>query len=240
MSTNAPKKTQAISLLEGILLETQGEADAEMKRLSEDLKRKEDEARAAAEATERARREEAERRLAEEEARQMAAAGRRAQELERMRIEELKAKGLWKEPEQPKVEEVAPVAAAPVSTRPTMSTVDAVAIQNAQARKSRTAFLVAALAVLGIGGGAGGFVYMNSLEYVDATTTYTKADLAVVEVADAMASLTIQAIPEPIVIAAPTAGEPAGRSNRTRTNRTADTATPEAGRIRLDTSRSVF
>lgn len=240
MSTNAPKKTQAISLLEGILLETQGEADAEMKRLSEDLKRKEDEARAAAEATERARREEAERRLAEEEARQMAAAGRRAQELERMRIEELKAKGLWKEPEQPKVEEVAPVVAAPVSTRPTMSTVDAVAIQKAQARKSRTVFLVAALAVLGIGGGAGGFVYMNSLEYVDATTTYTKADLAVVEVADAMASLTIQAIPEPIVIAAPTAGEPAGRTGRPRNNRPAGTTPPETGRIRLDTSRSVF
>jgi len=240
MSTNAPKKTQAISLLEGILLETQGEADAEMKRLSEDLKRKEDEARAAAEATERARREEAERRLAEEEARQMAAAGRRAQELERMRIEELKAKGLWKEPEQPKVEEVAPVAPAPVSTRPTMSTVDAIAIQKAQARKSRTMFLVAALAVLGIGGGAGGYVYVNSLEYVDATTTYAKADLSVVEVADAMASLTIQAIPEPIVIAAPTADEPASRTGRPRNNRPGGTTPPETGRIRLDTSRSVF
>ena len=218
MSTNAPKKTQAISLLEGILQETQGEADAEMKRLSEDLKRKEDLARASAEAAERARREEGERRLAEEEARQMAAAGRRAQELERMRIEELKAKGLWKEPELPKVEEAPPVAVAPVSRRP----------------------VLAALAVLGIGGGAGGFVYMNSLEYVDATTNYGKADLAVVEVADAMASLTLQAIPEPIVIAAPTADEPAGRSNRPRTNRTSGTTPPEAGRIRLDTGRSVF
>jgi len=240
MSTNAPKKTQAISLLEGILQETQGEADAEMKRLSEDLKRKEEVARASAEAAERARREEGERRLAEEEARQMAAAGRRAQELERMRIEELKAKGLWKEPELPEVEEAPPVAVAPVSRRPVMSTVDALAIQKAQSRKSRTLFVVAALAVLGIGGGAGGFVYVNSLEYVDATTNYGKADLAVVEVADAMASLTLQAIPEPIVIASPTADDPAVRGNRTRTNRTSGTTPPEAGRIRLDTSRSVF
>jgi hypothetical protein len=238
MSTNAPKKTQAISLLEGILQETQGEADAEMKRLSEDLKRKEDQARASAEAAERAKRDEAERRLAEEEARQMAAAGRRAQELERMRIEELKAKGLWKEPEAPKVEEV-PVAAAPVAARPGMSTVDAVAVQKAQARQSRNLFLVAALALLSIGGGVGGFLYVSSIEYVDATTNYGKADLAVVEVADAMASLTIQAIPEPIVIAAPTAEEPAARSNRPRSNRPA-AAAPETGRIRLDTGRSVF
>jgi hypothetical protein len=239
MSTNAPKKTQAISLLEGILQETQGEAEAEMKRLSEDLKRKEDEARAVAESAERARRDEAERRLAEEEARQMAAAGRRAQELERMRIEELKAKGLWKEPEQPKVEE-APVVATPVSTRPTMSTVDAVAIQKAQSRQSRNMMLVAALSVIGIGGAAGAFLYVNSLEYVDATTNYGKADLAVVEVADAMASLTIQAIPEPIVIASPDADEPGSRTGRTRTNRPPTTPPADAGRIRLDTSRSVF
>jgi hypothetical protein len=235
----APKgsKTQAISLLEGILQETQGEADAEMKRLAEDLRRKEEEAKLAAERAERAKREDAERRLAEEEARQQAAAERRAQELERMRIEELKAKGLWKEPEKPVEEAPAPVVSA--SVRPTMSTTEAMAIQKAQTRQARGMFAMAAVMILAIGGGIGGFVYANSLEYVDSTTPYAKTDAAVVTVADSMASLELRAIPAPPVIeAAPEDAAPTrARSSRPR----ASTPAQEGPRqIVLDRNRRAF
>lgn len=241
MSTSNRPKTQAISLLEGILQETQGEAEAEMQRLSEEVRQREEQARLEAERADAVKREEANRRLAEEEARQVAAASRRQAELERMRIEELKAKGLWKEPERPVEVEAAPVAAA--SVRPAMSTVDAIAVQKAQARQSRSTLLLAAAAFVIVAGGVGGALFATSIEYVDATTQYGKAEPEVVAMADAVAALTLQAIPEPPapVVEEPAAADGPARPAGTRTRRPAAAPAENEGRpIRLDRTRRVF
>jgi hypothetical protein len=241
MSSSNRPKTQAISLLEGILQETKGEAEAEMQRLSEEVRLREEQVRIEAEFADAAKREEANRRLAEEEARQVAAASRRQAELERMRIEELKAKGLWKEPERPVEVEVAPAPAA--SSRPAMSTVDAIAVQKAQAKQSRSTLLMAAAAFVAIAAAVGGGLYATSIEYVDATTQYGKAEPEVVAVADAVAALTLQAIPEPPapLVEEPAAADGPSRSNSRTRRPAAEPAAENEGRpIRLDRTRQVF
>jgi hypothetical protein len=208
----AEKKTQALSLLQGILEETQSEAQAERERLAADLRNREEAERQAAEEAERRRRVDAERRLAEEDARQRAAAERRAAELERIRIDDLKARGLWQEPKAPEPVEAAPTAA-PVA-RPTMSTQDATALQALAARKARRGpLLAAAVVLLAAAGGGGGFWYAQSIEHVDSTTTYAKAEVRTAERALASASIGFNQIPDPVVLAAPTP-EPAATTSR--------------------------
>lgn len=241
MSNPQRPKTQAISLLEGILQETQGEAEAEMRRLEEEVKRKQEQERLEAEAADAAKRAEAGRRLADEEARQLAAAERRQAELERMRIEELKAKGLWKEPEKPVVEE-APVLVSPQSTRPVMNTAEALAVQQREARSSRRTTLMVAAAFLVVGGGVAGGLYATSIEHVDSMTSYQKAEPAVVVMSDAVAALALQPIPEPPAPEAePEAAAPAAARPATRTRRPATTTDSQPERPgRIDRSRRVF
>lgn len=219
---------QALSLLKGILEETQSEAEAEKARLEAELRRREEAERQAAEEADRLRREEAERRLAAEDARQRAAAERRAAEMERIRIEDLKARGLWQEPVAPVVESAPAEPTAPVKMRPAMSTQDAMALQQAAARKARTGpMLAAAAAVLALGGAGGGLWYAQNVEYVDAQTSYAKADVQTSEVALASASIGFNRIPDPVVIAAPVpeaAPATAGTRPRTRTGGSSSTA----------------
>ena len=183
----AARKTQALSLLEGILNETATEAEAARLALDAEIRQKEQAARLEAEAQEAARRAEISRRLQEEEVRQHAAADRRAAALEAIRVEELKAKGLWKEPEP----EPAPVVVrAPVAIAPVVE------------EKSRSGLFAAAAAVLVLGAGAaGGYLYMTQ-EFVDSTTSFAAAQPSVVTLADAQAVVAFQAIPDPIVIEA--------------------------------------
>jgi hypothetical protein len=243
MSNPQRPKTQAISLLEGILQETQGEADAEMRRLEEEVKRKEEAERRDVEAAGAAKRAEAGRRLADEEVRQLAAAERRQAELERMRIEELKAKGLWKEPEKPVVE-AAPVLVSSAPSRPVMNTAEALAVQQAQARSTRSSILMVAALFLVVGGGVAGALYATSIEYVDSMTPYQKAEPAVLVRADAVAALALQPIPEPLAPQEAAAAEetpsttsrPATRTRRPAAAEEADTNRPG----RLDRTRRVF
>ncbi len=132
------RKTQALSLLEGILEETSSEAENERIRL--ELERQEREAQSARDAAEaeQRRRDEIVRRLAEEEDRQRAAIERRTATLEALRVEELKEKGLWHEPEP----EARPQSVGR-PTRPSQSTREVVAAQ----KRSRRGTYVAAAAL---------------------------------------------------------------------------------------------
>lgn len=215
-----PKKTQALSLLEGILDETANEAESARLALEEELRRKEEEARQRAEAEEAQRRAEIARRLEAEADRQRTAAERREAALEAMRIEELKAKGLWKEPEpEPKPQ----VIEAP---RPQVNTQQAVA---AGKKSNSSALFAAAAAVLILGGGAAGaWFYMNQ-EYVDATTPFAAETPAVVALADASAVVTFQAIPDPIVQQAAAPAEEPRRDRGTRSRPRSDSGSSDSG-----------
>jgi len=233
------KKTQAISLLEGILEETQSEAAAERERLERDLRKKEEAEREAKAVEDKRRREEAERRLADEEERRRQSAERRAAELERLRIEELKAKGLWKEPEPDPVEQVAvPV----TSARPQMSTQEALAVTsqaNKQARKLPMILAAAAIFIIVIGGGA--FYMISQIEFVDESTPYAKADATTLQTHHALATIGFDPVPEPVIPEAPavedTAAAPAAPGRRTGTQQRATTtqAEPETPRVTIGT-----
>jgi hypothetical protein len=215
-----PQKNQALSLLQGILDETAAEAEQAKVALEEEIKRKEAEAKAAAQAEEARRREEIASRLREEEERQRIAAERREHALEELRIEELKAKGLWKEPEP----ETAPPVADTAAGAPGPSTQSLVAVQE---RSRRSVGLAAAAAVLAIGAGAAGVWFYLNQEYVDATTPFASATPAVVELASASTVVAFQAIPDPIVQEAAAAPEPARPATRPSRPRTSGSSTPE-------------
>lgn len=213
----AGKKTQALSLLEGILDETQAEAEAAQQALDEELKRKEAEAKRVAEEAETAKRAELERRMAEEADRQRTAAERREAAAEAMRIEELKAQGLWVEPEP----EPAPPVEAPVADVGTTREVVA-----AQEKSKRGTFFAAAAALLILGGGAAGaWVYLNQ-EFVDASTPFTASAPDTVLYADASAVVAFRAIPDPIVqeAAAPEPEPERRSSSRSSTRRESESS----------------
>lgn len=231
--TEPQKKNQALSLLAGILEETQSEADAERERLEADLRKKEEEARLASEAAERQRREEAERRLAEEEQRRRAAAARRAAEEERLRIEDLKARGEWKEPE------VAAPAEPAVAPRRNSMTAEVAQIQ-AQAKKKQNravAFAIAATVLL-IGGGGAAFYFTKMVEYVDSTTAYSKSSASTIAIDDAIARVGFNPIPDPIVLQpeVPAATAPTGERRSGSSSRRQEEEEP---RIRIDLGGSM-
>ncbi len=224
----SPRRTQALTLLSGILEETQSEAEAERKRIEEQLRQREVEARAKEEAEEQRRREDAARRLAEEEARQKAAAERRATTMQLLKIEELKEKGLYQEPAPlPPREEVAAPAVNHYNTQ------QVIAVHKKAS--SRGAFLGAAVALLAAGGGV--FAYVNlTRQFVDAQTSYAKAAPETVAVAAPTVRAEFAAPPAPVVEAAPEeAARPAARrpaaGTRTPSRGAGSTAPPP--RIRL-------
>lgn len=237
MSDKRPK-TQAISLLEGILEETQTEAAAERLRMEAELRRKDDVEKAAREQAERQRRAEGERRLAEEDERRRQAAERRAAEVERLRIEELKAKGLWKEPEPAPV--VAPTAS-PASTRPQMSTQEAMAVAAQANRKSTLVpLLIAAIVLLGLAGAGGGYWWSENRVFVDATTVYAKADPQTSALQNAVATIGFEALPPPVILPAPEIATPAATAGPRRTGPARSTASPaETGPVRLQLGGNV-
>ena len=216
----AARKTQALSLLEGILDETATEAEAARLALDAEIRRKEQETRLEAEAQEAERRAEIARRLQEEEVRQHAAADRRTAALEAIRVEELKAKGLWKEPE-PEPEPAPVVVKAPVAqTAPVVE------------EKSRGGFYAAAAALLVLGAGAaGGYLYMTQ-EFVDSTTSYAAAQPSVVALADAQAMVAFTAIPDPIIVEAE--AEPERRRPRSSSSSSSSRSEPERRPRSLD------
>lgn len=215
----AARKTQALSLLEGILDETANEAEAAREALEAEIRRKEEEARAAAEAAEAERRAEIARRLREEEERQTAAADRRTAALEAIRVEELKAKGLWKEPEPEPVPVAAP---APVQ-----------AAAPPVEEKSRGGIFAAAAAILILGGGAaGGYMYMTQ-EFIDSTTSFASVQPSVVALADAQSIVAFTAIPDPIILQPEAAPEPTRRRSSTSGGSGTRERESEGPRIRL-------
>lgn len=235
MKSNKPK-TQALSLLEGILEETQNEAAAERARLEEELRRKEEETRRAREAEERQRRDDAERRVAEEEERRRQAAARRAEELERLRIEELKAKGLWKEPE-PEEAPAPPVANDNrASARPTMTTQEALTIARSQSRKQTLTLVAILFLIVAAAGGGGAAWYMISTkEYVDASTVYAKSQPNTVALARAVATIGFDQVPDPPV-PVPTVEEEAAAAAAAGARRAPPRTTRPAGGAAAETS----
>jgi hypothetical protein len=217
MAEPEKKKNQALSLLAGILEETQSEADAERERLEADLRKKEEDARLAAAAAEAQRREESERRLAEEEQRRRAAAARRAAEEERLHIEDLKARGEWKEPEV-----AAPVVAAVAPRRNSMTAEVAQIQAQAKKKQNRAVGFAIAATVLLVGGGAGAFYATTMVEYVDSTTAYAKSSASTLAIDDAIATIGFNPIPDPIIlqpevpVAAPTTSGRRGSSGSRR------------------------
>lgn len=125
---------------------------------------------------------------------------------------------------------------APVA-RPQMSTVDAMAVQRAAAAKARRVpMAIAAVAVLGIGGGAGGWWYAQQIEYVDSATSFAKVEVDTVAVAMAAGTVGFNRIPDPVVIPVeqPTqAATSSGRSGRSGRGSSSSAPAEERPRINL-------
>lgn len=186
------KKTQAASLLAGILEETESEAERERERLEAELKQREEDERKRRADEEAARQAELQRQLSEEARRQDDARARREAAMEALRIEELKEKGLWQEPEPEPAP--APVARAAPAGGP--HTAEVVAQQK---RSSLPMRLAAAAALVLIGGGVALFLIYGQPELVDTETRYAVAAPATVDVAGAVAAIGFEPIPDPIV-----------------------------------------
>jgi len=203
------KKTQAASLLAGILEETESEAARERERLERELREREAAERERLATEEAARQAELRRQLDAEAQRQDDAKARRLAAMEALRIEELKEKGLWQEPEPEPV--VAPVAPEPRSVQ---HTAEVVAAQKRSAMPMRIGL---AAAILLLGGAAAVFVVVGQVPKADAETRYAFAAPATVEVPTALATVGFQAIPDPIV--REVAPEPEAAARPSRTNR---------------------
>ena len=213
--SKAPRKTQALTLLSGILEETQSEAEAERKRIDEQLKQKELEAKRRAEEEENARKAEAARKIAEEEARQKAASERRAMTARLLKVEE--------RPENPaEAAPTAPVLPTPASISQVKSgynTTQLVAVQRKAGSKG--AFIGAAAAIL-LAAGGGAAYFQLTRTYVDAQTSFPKASPEFVSVASATVRGEWLAAPvaaAPVAdAAADAAPEPARRPTGRRTS----------------------
>lgn len=217
MST--PRKTQALSLLENILEETQSEAEKERQRLEEELRRKEEETKRVAEEAERQRRLEIARRLEEEEARRSAAVERRTAAINLMKMEELREQGLLPETEPepaPRVE----------AARSAVDTSAATAARPSVGQ-SRGVFAAAAAALVLVAAGGGAWAWMNQ-EFVDAKS-FAKQSVDVVALADSATTVAFARIPDPIVVAAPAA---AAAPRRSSGGSSSSSATPARTSIR--------
>ncbi len=205
------KKTQALELLSGILEETQREAEEERRKADEARRTAEEQARRDALAEAEAKRHEAERKLAEEDARRAAAAERRAAAAEALRIEELRAKGLYKEPEEEKPAAAPAAAKAPV-----------------EEKRSSLPLLLAALVLGGLAVGAWfGYQEMNR-EYVDASTSYSytaPATVALAAAGETPVAFRARPVVEEVVEEQADSGRSGRRSGRT-SSRDSDSATP--------------
>jgi hypothetical protein len=213
------KKTQAASLLAGILEETESEAARERERLDRELQEREQAERERRAAEEAQRQAELRRQLDAEAQRQDDARARRLAAMEALRIEELKEKGLWTEPEP----EPAPVAA-PSETRPVQHTAEVVA---AQKRSARPMQLALAAAILAVGGGVALFAVFGQVPAADSESRYAYAAPVTVEAPTALATIGFQPIPDPIVREAEPEPEPAARSGRSSRGSSGRTTTNE-------------
>lgn len=200
------RQTQALDILDDILEDTEELARIEERRLAEQLRQREEEAKAAAEEEARRRAEDAERRLAEEEARRRAAAERRS--LAERAMQQVD------EPEEEKVVVAAPVAAVEPE------------------KKSNTLGILIAAVLLGAIG-VGGFLGYTAMtqEFVDAETIYPAAIATPTLLAANSAEQQVAVLGKPNAPVEDDAGakKPAAR----RTSSSSKPSTPAPGGLRL-------
>ena len=120
------------------------------------------------------------------------------------------------------------------SVRPQQSTVDAMALQKQeQAKAKRLPAFLAAAAVLLAAGGAGAWYYVSNLEYVDANTSFAKAQATTTSLADAVATIGFEGIPEPEpVVTAPAEEQPTTAGSRGGSSRGSSSSSTSSGSSR--------
>lgn len=206
MSTPS-RQTQALDILGDILEDTEEEARNEERLLAEQLRQRDEEAKAAAIDEARRRSEDAERRLAEEEARRRAAAERR--NLAERAMQQVD------EPEEVKVVAVKPVVAA-----------------EPEKKSNVIGILIAAVLLGAIG--VGGFLGYTAMtrEFVDTDTVYSAAVAAPTLLAANTAEQQVAVIGKPN---APIEedGTTTGRRPAARRGGSGKPAAPAAGGLRL-------
>jgi hypothetical protein len=223
LAVTEPKKTQAISLLEGILEDTHSAAESERAKLEAQLRERGDVERARKQEAEKERQADIHRRLDADVRRQEEARERRDAAMEALRIEELKEKGLWTEPVKVSVPTPASVPVAPRMTG--ANTAEVVAAQQRSSAKGR--FLVlAAILVAGIAGAL--FFKYGQPVLVDSLTEYAAASPSIVERPVAIAAIGFVPIPDPIVVAAAPEEEATSSSSR-RDRRNRDSSSSSRG-----------
>ena len=171
----------AADLLSGILDETEDDALLEQQRIEAELQAKEESERMAREAEEQRKRADAEAKLSAELDRLEQVAERRTQKIEALKIEELKERGEWIDPEveRAKVEaqrrEQAEAEAMKIAAQAQAQQMISAPMTMPNAQKKSPIGLIAIIAVLvlSLAGVAGGFAYTTRYQ-VD-NTTYAKS-----------------------------------------------------------------
>lgn len=222
----------AENLLAGILDDTEDEAKAEQERIEAEIKAKEEAERLKREEEERRKKEQAAARLNAEMERLQSVEQKRAAKLEAMKIEELKKRGEWVDPEEErrKLEEQLRQEAE-VAALKAKAEAEARAkhrVEEAQARgepipgmiapepKSKTG-MIAGIAIVGalvIGGGAVGA--SMALSYKVDPASYSKTVFAPKEVEVALVEKGFTPIPKPTPTAVVEEDDGGGKTNRRR------------------------
>lgn len=223
----------AENLLAGILDETEDVARAEQERIEAELRAKEEEERRKKDLADRAKKEEAAAKLSAEMERLQQVQQRRTEKLEALKIEELKARGEWVDPEEErrkleaKLQQEAELAAmkqaaeekarrkaaAEVGGAEGVAAVGPAPVPQKSANMGFVAGIVVAL-LIALGGGAalafGGYE-LDQATYSKAVFAPKEQEVALVEKA-----FTPLPKPEPVVEQVEEESKPARRGSRTR------------------------
>lgn len=173
----------AADLLSGILSETEDEALAEQQRLENELRAKQEAERLEVEAEEQRKRAEAEAKLSAEMNRLQQVAERRTAKIEALKIEELKERGEWIDPEverakleaerQKQIESEKIRIEAEMQAKASVESATRLPSPTPQKKSSAGLFVIAAFLVLAAVGTAIGVVLMS--QYKVDNTSYAKA-----------------------------------------------------------------
>lgn len=200
----------AENLLAGILDETEDIAKAEQAKIEAELRAKEDEERLKREATERAKKEEAAARLSAEMERLEKVEQRRTAKLEALKIEDLKERGEWIDPEverrklEAKLQEEAELAAMKQAAEEkarrkqhveTQADAGPMSAPTAQQSNNNLMAIGGILLALVVAIGVGAAVMLGGYELDQAT--YSKAVFAPKDQQVAMVEKSMTAIPKP-------------------------------------------
>ena len=236
----------AADLLSGILDETEDDALLEQQRIEAELQAKEESERMAREAEEQRKRADAEAKLSAELDRLEQVAERRTQKIEALKIEELKERGEWIDPEveRAKVEaqrrEQAEAEAMKIAAQAQAQQMISAPMTMPNAQKKSPIGLIAIIAVLvlSLAGVAGGFAYTTRYQ-VD-NTTYAKSVFNPASNKVAMIEMGFTPVPKKkavvVVDEAPKAKSSRKSSKSSRKGRTASKSTTKTKKTKISSN----